>query len=51
LQYRLKRYDQAITHFERFIELTPNAPEAAEVKSLLRMSARLLLDRPAGSIF
>ena len=50
VQYRLKRYEQTITHFERFLELTPDAPEAPQVKSLLRTSARLLLDGDNGRI-
>jgi tetratricopeptide (TPR) repeat protein len=36
VQYRLKRYDQTIIHFERFLELMPEAPEAPQVKSILR---------------
>lgn len=36
VQYRLKRYDQTIIHFEKFIEMMPNAPEAAQVKSILK---------------
>ena len=43
VQYRLKRYDQTIAHCERFIELTPDAPEAPQVKLLLRTAAQLLL--------
>ena len=44
VQYRLKRYDQTIIHCERFIELMPGAPEAPQVKAMLRMAIRLLLD-------
>jgi tetratricopeptide (TPR) repeat protein len=36
VQYRLKRYDQTIIHFEKFLELMPEAPEAPQVKSILR---------------
>jgi tetratricopeptide (TPR) repeat protein len=36
MQYRLKRYDQTIIHFDKFIEMMPNAPEAAQVKSILK---------------
>lgn len=35
-QYRLKRYDQTIIHFKKFLELAPNAPEAPQVKSMLK---------------
>ena len=35
-QYRLKRYDQTIIHFKKFIELAPDAPEAPQVKSILK---------------
>ena len=33
---RLKRYDQTIIHFEKFLELMPEAPEAPQVKSILK---------------
>jgi len=36
VQYRLKRYDQTIIHFEKFLQLMPNAPEAPQVKSILK---------------
>jgi tetratricopeptide (TPR) repeat protein len=36
LQYQQKKFDQTIIHFERFIELAPNAPEAGQVGSILR---------------
>jgi tetratricopeptide (TPR) repeat protein len=36
VQYRLKRYDQTIIHFEKFLEMMPNAPEAPQVKSILK---------------
>jgi len=35
-QYRLKRYDRTIIHFEKFLQLAPNAPEAGQVRSILR---------------
>ncbi len=44
VQYRLKRYEQTIIHFERFLELMPEAPEAPQVKSILRTVTQLLLD-------
>jgi regulator of sirC expression with transglutaminase-like and TPR domain len=44
VQYRLKRYDQTIAHFERFIELMPDAPETPQVRSILRAATRLLLE-------
>jgi tetratricopeptide (TPR) repeat protein len=43
VQYRLKRYDQTIAHCERFLELTPDAAEAPQVKSLLRTATQLLI--------
>ena len=43
VQFRLKRYDQTLAHCEKFLELTPDAPEAPQVKSLLRTATRLLL--------
>ena len=36
VQYRQKRYDQTIRNFQKFIELMPEAPEADQVKSILR---------------
>jgi tetratricopeptide (TPR) repeat protein len=36
VQYRLKRYDQTIIHFEKFLEMMPEAPEAPQVKSILK---------------
>jgi tetratricopeptide (TPR) repeat protein len=36
VQYRLKRNDQTIIHFEKFLELMPDAPEAPQVKSILK---------------
>jgi tetratricopeptide (TPR) repeat protein len=36
VQYRLKRYDQTIAHFEKFLEMMPDAPEAPQVKSILK---------------
>jgi tetratricopeptide (TPR) repeat protein len=33
---RLKRPDKMVEHFEAFLRLAPDAPEAAKVKSLLR---------------
>jgi len=42
--FRLKRYDQTIAHCERFIELTPNASEAPQVKALLRTTIRLVIE-------
>jgi tetratricopeptide (TPR) repeat protein len=36
LQYQQKRFDQTVNHFERFIEIAPNAPEAGQVRSILR---------------
>src|SRR5262245_37574656 len=36
VQYRLKRYDQTIIHFEKFLEIMPEAPEAPQVKSILK---------------
>ena len=33
---RLKRPDEMVTHFQIFLKLAPDAPEAAKVKSLLR---------------
>ena len=36
VQYRLKRYDQTVIHFEKFLELMPEAPEAPQVKNLLK---------------
>jgi tetratricopeptide (TPR) repeat protein len=36
VQYRLKRYDQTIIHFEKFLELKPDAPEATQVRSILK---------------
>jgi tetratricopeptide (TPR) repeat protein len=35
-QSRLKRPDQMLEHFEIFLRLAPNSPEAAKVRSLLR---------------
>jgi tetratricopeptide (TPR) repeat protein len=35
-QSGLKRTDQMVKHFEMFLQLAPNAPEATRVKSLLR---------------
>lgn len=35
-QSGLKRTDQMVKHFEIFLQLAPNAPEATRVKSLLR---------------
>ena len=48
VQFRLKRYDETIEHCERFIELTPNAPEAPQVKTLLRTAIRALIDGDKG---
>jgi len=36
VQYRLKRYDQTIIHFEKFLELKPDAPEGTQVRSILK---------------
>src|SRR5262245_53911564 len=36
VQYRLKRYDQTVAHFEKFLEMMPDAPEAPQVKSILK---------------
>jgi tetratricopeptide (TPR) repeat protein len=36
IHYRLKRFDQTVIHFERFLQLMPSAPEAAQVRSILR---------------
>ena len=36
VQYQLKRYDQTIIHFEKFLEMMPDAPEAPQVKSILK---------------
>jgi len=36
LQYQQKKFDQTIIHFEKFIELAPSAPEAGQVRSILR---------------
>jgi tetratricopeptide (TPR) repeat protein len=36
VQYRLKRYDQTIIHFEKFLEMMPDAAEAPQVKSILK---------------
>ena len=35
-QYGLKRRDKTVEHFQRFLALAPNAPEASRVESLLR---------------
>ncbi len=35
-QYNLRKPDQTVQHFQRFLALAPNAPEAARVESLLR---------------
>lgn len=35
-QYGLKRRDKTVEHFQRFLSLAPNAPEASRVESLLR---------------
>ena len=34
--YRIKRSDLMAVHFERFLKLAPNAPERAEVESIMR---------------
>ena len=34
--YRVKRADLMAVHFERFLKLAPNAPERAEVESIMR---------------
>lgn len=36
VQYRLKRYDQTVIHFEKFLQMMPDAPEAPQVKSILK---------------
>jgi tetratricopeptide (TPR) repeat protein len=36
VQYRLKRYDQTVIHFEKFLEMKPDAPEAPQVRSILK---------------
>jgi tetratricopeptide (TPR) repeat protein len=36
LEYQQKKFDQTIIHFEKFNELAPNAPEAGQVRSILR---------------
>jgi superkiller protein 3 len=35
-QYRLKRYDQTIIHYEKFLKMMPNAPEAPQIRSILK---------------
>ena len=35
-QYGMKRPDKTVEHFQRFLSLAPDAPEAARVESLLR---------------
>jgi tetratricopeptide (TPR) repeat protein len=35
-EYGLKRPDKTVSHFQRFLALAPDAPEAARVESLLR---------------
>jgi tetratricopeptide (TPR) repeat protein len=35
-QYGMKRPDKTVEHFQRFLSLSPDAPEAARVESLLR---------------
>jgi tetratricopeptide (TPR) repeat protein len=37
---RLNKFDQTVIHFTRFLQLLPNAPEAPQVKSILRTSNR-----------
>jgi tetratricopeptide (TPR) repeat protein len=34
--YRMKRIDLMATHFESFLKLAPEAPERAEVESIMR---------------
>ena len=36
LQYQQKKFDQTVIHFEKFVELAPNAPESGQVNSILR---------------
>ncbi len=36
VQYRLKRYDQTIIQFEKFLQMMPDAPEAPQVRSILK---------------
>ena len=35
-QYRLKRYNQTIIHYEKFLQMMPNAPEAPQIRAILK---------------
>jgi tetratricopeptide (TPR) repeat protein len=40
VQYQLKRMDHTVIHFEKFIQMMPNAPEAPQVRSILKTVKR-----------